>query len=157
MTAHEAEAHLREAVRLANENAAAGRPPFAALVVLGGEVVATGVNTTTDDLDPTAHGEVQAIRAACRARGTLSLDGAVVYSSCEPCPVCHATAILVGARIVYAAGKELAAAHGFVLDRRGLDAQAALRAADPPGVASVPVAGPDDPFATWAARGPRAG
>jgi hypothetical protein len=76
---------LRRAVVLAIENAAEGQLPFGALVVRDGEVLATGVNTALRDIDPAAHAEVAAVRAACRAVGTLDLRGAEVYSSCEPC------------------------------------------------------------------------
>jgi lactoylglutathione lyase len=111
------EEHAAAAVRLATRNVAAGQSPFAALVVAdggAGEVVATGVNATHRDADPTSHGEVEAIRAACRRLGTLDLAGAIVVSSCEPCPICQATAGMTGiARIAYAATRDQAAAAGF--------------------------------------------
>lgn len=105
---------VEQAVRLATENGATGQLPFGAVVVRAGEVIATGVNTTLRDHDPTAHAEVAAVRAACRALGTTALPGAVVVSSCEPCPVCHVVAVAAGVQeIVYAATAEQAAAHGF--------------------------------------------
>jgi tRNA(Arg) A34 adenosine deaminase TadA len=64
--------------------------PFGAVVVRDGQVVATGVNLVTSTNDPTAHAEVVAIRAACRALGDFRLAGCVVYTSCEPCPMCLA-------------------------------------------------------------------
>jgi tRNA(Arg) A34 adenosine deaminase TadA len=110
-----AEARLLElAVRLAAENGQSGQLPFGAVVARGGEVVATGVNTTLRDHDPTAHAEVAAIRAACRQLGTTRLTGAVVVSSCEPCPMCHVAAVVAGVtEMVYAATSALAAEHGF--------------------------------------------
>ena len=60
---------LARAVRLAVDNVAAGQAPFGALVVLDGEVVATGVTTADHDSDPIAHAEVEAVRAACRRLG----------------------------------------------------------------------------------------
>ena len=111
------EQHLREAVRLATENVAAGGFPFAGLVVADdgrGEVIATGVNTCRRDADPAAHGEVEAIRAACRRLGRFDLSGTVVVSSCHPCPMCQSVGGLTGVeRIVYAATREQAAAGGF--------------------------------------------
>lgn len=111
------EDHARAAVRLATDNVTAGQFPFAAMVVAdsgAGEVIATGVNTCRRDADPTAHGEVEAIRAACRRLGTFDLDGAIVVSSCQPCPICQAVAGMTGiAKIVYASTREEAAAAGF--------------------------------------------
>lgn len=111
------EEHLRTAVRLAADNAAAGQFPFAALVVAeggAGDVVATGVNTCRRDADPTAHGEVEAIRAASRRRGSFDLSGMVVVSSCHPCPMCQAVAGMAGIeRVIFAATREQAAAEGF--------------------------------------------
>jgi tRNA(Arg) A34 adenosine deaminase TadA/catechol 2,3-dioxygenase-like lactoylglutathione lyase family enzyme len=131
---------LAHAVRLAAENAARGQFPFGALVVRQGAVVATGVNTVLRDHDPTAHAEVAAIRAACRAFGTTDLAGSEVVSSCEPCPMCVAVARLAGVdRIVYAATRETAAAAGFV----GPPAS--------PLVEHVATAGADEPFAAFAA------
>ena len=99
--------HLRTAIRLATDNVAAGQFPFAGLVVAAGgagEVVATGVNTCRRDADPAAHGEVEAIRAACRRLGTFDLSDTIVVSSCHPCPMCQAVAGLAGiGEVVYAA------------------------------------------------------
>ncbi len=80
---------MKLAVRLAVENVTSGKGgPFGAVVAKDGEVVATGVNRVTADNDPTAHAEVNAIREACRALGTFQLPGCVLYTSCEPCPMC---------------------------------------------------------------------
>jgi guanine deaminase len=105
---------LERAVALALANVADGGGPFGALVVRDGRVLAEGQNRVTRDTDPTAHAEVQAIRAACRAAGDFALPGATVYSSCEPCPMCLATALWarVG-RIVFAADRDDAARGGF--------------------------------------------
>jgi guanine deaminase len=66
--------------------------PFAAVIVRDGRIVGEGVNTVTAGNDPTAHGEVNAIRAAAKALGTFLLSGCELYTSCEPCPMCLAAA-----------------------------------------------------------------
>lgn len=105
---------LDEAVGLATRNVTEGGGPFGALVVCEGEVVATGVNRVTRDNDPTAHAEVVAIRAACTALGDFSLAGCVLFTSCEPCPLCLASALWARMdRVVYAADRDDAARGGF--------------------------------------------
>lgn len=79
---------MREAIALAVDNVKKGGGPFAAIVVRDGEIISTGVNRVTLDNDPTAHAEVSAIRQACTKLGTFNLSGCVIYSSCEPCPMC---------------------------------------------------------------------
>lgn len=82
---------MREAIRLATENVTTGHGgPFGAVIVKGEEIIASGVNQVTATNDPTAHAEVTAIRNACAALGTFQLEGCVVYTSCEPCPMCLA-------------------------------------------------------------------
>ena len=79
---------MRRAIALAVENVKNGGGPFGAVIVRDGEIVATGANRVTPDNDPTAHAEVNAIRAACTKLGTFDLSGCVIYTSCEPCPMC---------------------------------------------------------------------
>lgn len=62
--------------------------PFGAIIVKDGKVISEAWNTVTTDNDPTAHAEVNAIRKACRALDSFKLDGCVIYTSCEPCPMC---------------------------------------------------------------------
>jgi guanine deaminase len=82
---------LRRAIELATQNVVSGKGgPFAAVIVREGKVVGEGVNTVTATNDPTAHAEVNAIRAAARALGTFTLAGCELYTSCEPCPMCLA-------------------------------------------------------------------
>ena len=82
---------LRRAIALAIQNVnSGGGGPFAAVVVREGQIVGEGVNTVTAGHDPTAHGEVNAIRAACKQLGAFSLAGCELYTSCEPCPMCLA-------------------------------------------------------------------
>ena len=66
--------------------------PFGAVIVRGGEVLADEGNSVTRDRDPTAHAEVNAIRAACRRVGSHELAGATLYASSECCPMCYAAA-----------------------------------------------------------------
>jgi tRNA(Arg) A34 adenosine deaminase TadA len=107
-------AWLAETVRLATENVANGGGPFGALVARGEEVIATGINRVTANLDPTAHAEVTALRAACQELGTFSLAGCVLVSSCEPCPMCLASALWARVdRIVYTCDRDDAARAGF--------------------------------------------
>ena len=143
---------LLEAVRLAAANAAEGGFPFGAVVVRDGDVLASGVNTVLRDADPTAHAEVEAIRAACRQLGTLILDGAVVVSSCEPCPMCQAAAAFAGVgRIVYAATADVAAAAGFRVPPAVATMAAAVRAAGGVELEHIETAGADAPFSVWEA------
>lgn len=62
--------------------------PFGAVVVKNGRIIAEGFNRVTSENDPTAHAEVVAIRRACRKLKTFQLTGCVLYTSCEPCPMC---------------------------------------------------------------------
>ena len=62
--------------------------PFGAIVVKNGEIVGRGNNKVTSSNDPTAHAEVTAIRDACKNLNTFQLNGCVIYTSCEPCPMC---------------------------------------------------------------------
>lgn len=82
---------LKRAIQLASENVLSGcEGPFAALIVKDGAIIAEAVNTVFATNDPTAHGEVNAIRKACAALGVISLQGCEIYSSTEPCPMCLA-------------------------------------------------------------------
>ena len=93
---------LRRAIALATENAVSGAGgPFAAVIVRNGEIVGQGVNTVTATHDPTAHGEVNAIRAAAKALGTFALAGCELYTSCEPCPMCLAAAYWARLEAIY--------------------------------------------------------
>ncbi|WP_328293908.1 nucleoside deaminase [Kineococcus sp. NBC_00420] len=102
------------AVDLAVQNVADGGGPFGAVVVRDGVVIAQGQNRVTRDNDPTAHAEVQAIRAACQELGSFSLTGCTLYSSCEPCPMCLASALWSRVdRVLFAADRDDAARGGF--------------------------------------------
>jgi guanine deaminase len=105
---------IDKTIQLAVENVKSGGGPFAALIVKGGEVIATGVNQVTSTLDPTAHAEVVALRAACRAVGHFELTGCEIYCSCEPCPMCLGAIYWSRpAHVFFAATAGAAAAAGF--------------------------------------------
>lgn len=88
--------------------------PFGAVVVKDGVVIARAANAVVANKDPTAHAEVQAIRAACATLGTFQLDGCDIYASCEPCPMCLGAILWARPRAVYyAATRGDAAAAGF--------------------------------------------
>lgn len=92
---------LREAVRLAQINRDQAGRPFGAVVAIGGEIVATGVNEVAHTHDPTTHAEMQALRAASRYLGRPSLKGSVVYASGHPCPMCLSALVLAQVDAVY--------------------------------------------------------
>jgi tRNA(Arg) A34 adenosine deaminase TadA len=106
---------LRRAIVLAIQNVdTGGGGPFAAVIVRDGKIVGEGVNTVTAGNDPTAHGEVNAIRAACKALGTFTLAGCELYTSCEPCPMCLAASYWARLdAIYYGASAADAARAGF--------------------------------------------
>ena len=107
-------AHLDRAVALAVDSVANAGGPFGAVIVTADGQVFEGNNRVTQDNDPTAHAEVTAIRRACAALGTFDLTGATLYSSCEPCPMCLASALWARVQTVYfAADRHDAASAGF--------------------------------------------
>lgn len=106
---------LRRAIELASDNVRKGLGgPFGAVIVRDGKIVAEAANSVTSSCDPTAHAEVNAIRAAARKLGTFSLKGCELYTSCEPCPMCLASAYWARVDAIhYGAGAEDAARAGF--------------------------------------------
>ncbi|WP_415855150.1 nucleoside deaminase [Sinomonas sp. G460-2] len=109
-----AAAYLERAVDLAVANVADGGGPFGAIVVMADGTVFEGTNRVTRDNDPTAHAEVVAIRRAAAGTGDFDLHGAVLYTSCEPCPLCLAAALWARVSAVrFAADRHDAAAAGF--------------------------------------------
>ncbi len=105
---------MRKAIDLALANVKNGGGPFGAVIVKDGDIVATGVNRVTASNYPTAHAEVNAIRAACQALGTFTLEGCDIYSTCEPCPMCLGAIYWAHIdRLYYACNKIDAADAGF--------------------------------------------
>lgn len=91
-----------------------GKSPFGALVVVADSVAGEGINRVAERRDPTAHAEVMALRAAGQALGRPVFEDGVLYSSCEPCPMCLAASYWARIpRVVYAATSHDAAASGF--------------------------------------------
>ena len=79
---------MRRAIALSIDSVKNGGGPFGAVIARDGEVIAEGSNSVTIDNDPTAHAEVNTIRKACKKLGTFDRTGCVIYTSCEPCPMC---------------------------------------------------------------------
>lgn len=90
------ERYMREALGLARANIQAGGRPFGAVLVYQGQVLARAVNEIHSTQDPTAHAEMQAIRKASHVLGQARLDGAEIYASGHPCPMCLAAMHLCG-------------------------------------------------------------
>ena len=127
--------YLREAIELGRRGMLQhSGGPFGALIVREGEVLARACNEVTSRCDPTAHAEIQAIRAACATVHDHRLSGGVLYCSCEPCPMClgaiqwaHLT------RVCFAATRDDAAAIGFD------DARLYAEMSKPPAQRSLPM------------------
>lgn len=142
---------LARAIQLATANVAEGQLPFGAVAWREGEVLATGVNTALADHDPTAHAEVEAVRAACRALGVRDLAGAIVVSSCQPCPMCEVVAASAGvSSILYAGTRELAARHGFTLNPQLERVKDLLESGSASLAAHRPAPDAEAPFEAWA-------
>ena len=110
------EKFMRRAIELARKTAVEDNAggPFAAVVVRDGEIIGEGWNRVVAEHDPTWHGEVAAIRDACRRLGTHDLSGCDLYTSCEPCPMCLGALYWARpARVFFAATKADAAQVGF--------------------------------------------
>lgn len=107
---------LRKAIansRLAGVEKRTGGAFGAVIVDSQGKIIAEGSNHVVAHKDPTWHGEMEAIRAACKARDSIKLDGCILYTSAEPCPMCLATAYWAGIDgIVYAASVDDAKKYG---------------------------------------------
>jgi len=120
-----------------------GTEPFAALVVKDGVVVGEGFNHSVAHCDPTSHGEIEAIRDACRKLQTVDLGGCELYTSCEPCALCVAAMRIAGiGQLYYAAslaqsgaafeGVPVAARHPIDVEALRAEAGAPLERRQPP-------------------------
>ena len=79
---------MLRAIELSIQSAKSKGGPFGCVIVNNGKIVSEGSNKVTSSKDPTAHGEIVAIREACKKVNNFSLSGFELYSSCEPCPMC---------------------------------------------------------------------
>lgn len=106
---------LNEAIKEARKGMKTGKGgPFGAVVVKNGKIVARGCNCVTSSNDPTAHAEVMAIRKACAKLKNFELKSCVIYSSCEPCPMCLGAIYWARPKALYfAADRVRAAASNF--------------------------------------------
>ena len=80
--------YMMRAIELSIESAKSKGGPFGCVIVKNNKIIAEGFNKVTINNDPTAHGEIVAIREACKKLNTFNLSGCDLYSSCEPCPMC---------------------------------------------------------------------
>ena len=143
---------IERTIQLATKNVANGGGPFGAVIVRDGELVAEGQNRVTASLDPTAHAEVVAIRAACQVVGDFSLAGATLYTSCEPCPLCLSAALWARVdRVVFAGNRDDAAEGGFD-DREFYELFSRDRSTWDVAIDEVRPANATAPFDAWLAR-----
>ena len=98
--------YMRLAIEKARQGIAKGQTPFGACIARDGRAIACAHNGVWSGMDITAHAEIRAIREACRVLKTVDLSGCVLYSTCEPCPMCFSAShwariskIVFGARI----------------------------------------------------------
>jgi guanine deaminase len=116
------EEFLQQAVALAADNVASGRGgPYGAVIVRDNQLIAASGNQVTGTLDPTAHAEIMAIRLACLKLNDFQLHGCILYTSCEPCPMCLGAIYWARlAKVYYACSRfDAAAAHfddSFIYD-----------------------------------------
>ena len=115
MKDHVHEEFMRIAIGLSEYNVKQNQGgPFGAVIVKEGAVIARSANMVIPENDPTAHAEISAIRLACRALGNRNLAGCVIYSSCEPCPMCLGAIYWAGISKIYYANTQVDAANiGF--------------------------------------------
>lgn len=106
---------LERAIELSREGMKNGQGgPFGCIVVKGDEIIGEGNNKVTSSNDPTAHAEVVAIRNACKKLGTFQLSDCVIYTSCEPCPMCLGAIYWARPlKVIYANTRQEAAAIEF--------------------------------------------
>lgn len=117
---------MRMAIEKCREGIAAGQSPFGCAIALGEEVVACSHNSVVQTIDITAHAEVNAIREACKRTGNIFLDGAIVATTCEPCPMCMAALHWARVDTVYF-GATIADADGAGFNELQLSAADLLR------------------------------
>jgi tRNA(Arg) A34 adenosine deaminase TadA len=108
------EKFMRMAIEKAKEGVKKGQAPFGACIVKGGRVVACCHNLVWENSDITAHAEITAIRQACKKLKKVDLSSCVIYSTCEPCPMCFAACHWARIRrIVFGCTINVAKSYGF--------------------------------------------
>src|ERR1044072_6637822 len=91
------EKFMRSAIELSTQALdTSGARPYRAVRVRDGQIVGGGLNQSAKNFDPTSHGEVEAVRDACRNLKTTDLSGCELYTSCEPCSVRVSTRLMAG-------------------------------------------------------------
>lgn len=142
---------LAQAIALARANVAEGGRPFGAVIVKDGTVIASGVNRILATNDPTAHAELNAIRAASAALGSPDLSDCTVYASGHPCPMCLAAMRMAGvSAVAFAYSNEDGAPYG--LSTAPIYAELARPFAEQRmAIRHIPVGAPDL-YADWQAR-----
>lgn len=105
---------LKRAIEIAGEGIANGNGPFGAVIAKYGKIISESVNSVVISKDPTAHAEILAIRKASEYLGTHDLSDCVLYTSCEPCPMCLGAVYWAGIKkVVYSAVRDDAKKAGF--------------------------------------------
>ncbi len=104
------EKFLQKAIDIASENVNNNGGPYGAIIVKHAEIIAVSGNRVAADIDPTAHAEVMAIRLACLTLNEYSLSQCILYTSCEPCPMCLGAIYWARLEKVYYACQRLDAA-----------------------------------------------
>lgn len=144
---------LNEAIKEARRGVKAGHGgPFGAVIVKDGKIIARGHNRVTSAKDPTAHAEIVAIRKACKKIKDFELKNCILYSSCEPCPMCLGAIYWTRLKgLFYAADRVRAAASNF--DDEEIYKEVPL----PPGKRALPTTcielpGYQVPFNEWDAK-----
>jgi guanine deaminase len=146
------EQFLQHAIKLAVDNASTGQGgPFGALIVKNNQVIAASSNQVTSLLDPTAHAEIMAIRLACQKLNDFQLKDCILYSSCEPCPMCLGAIYWTRLAKVYFACNRYDAAAAQFDDRFIYDEIALLPAQRRIPMCHIKVATALQPFESWAA------
>ena len=79
---------MKRAIELSIESVNKGGGPFGSVITMDNKIISEGYNRVTTNNDPTAHGEIVAIRAACKILNVFNLTDCELYSTCEPCPMC---------------------------------------------------------------------
>ena len=127
MKQKENERFMKMAIALSEQNVTRSLGgPFGAVIVKDGKVIAKSANKVTTSNDPTAHAEISAIRLACRKLKTFDLSGCVIYTSCEPCPMCLGAIYWSRIEVIYYANTKRDAADigfddQFIYDELDLD------------------------------------